>query len=176
MKKEILKQRKSILIMCPEVPHVLFHIILVISIYHGMSFKEARLCFCHKEAQNLSGFSQQRFIYCIYTTHLSTMGWLRLCSEPSLPNLRAQDDSMCMLSNFSHVWLFATLWTVARQAPLSVEFSRQEYWSGFPCPPPGDLPDPGIELASLMSLALAGRFFITSTTWETPKDDRAATT
>ena len=102
-KKEILKQRKSILIMCPEVPHVLFHIILVISIYHGMSFKEARLCFCHKEAQNLSGFSQQRFIYCIYTTHVSTMGCLRFCSEPSLPNLRAQDDSMCMLSNFSHV-------------------------------------------------------------------------
>ena len=99
-------------------------------------------------------FFTTKIIYSIYTTHLSTVGWLRLCSEPSLPNLRAQDDSMCMLSNFSHVWLFATLWTVARQAPLSVEFSRQEYWSWFPCPPPRDLPDPGIELASLMSLAL----------------------
>ena len=45
----------------------------------------------------------------------------------------------------SHVWLFATLWTVARQAPLSMGFSRQEYWSGLSCPPLGDLPKPGIE-------------------------------
>ena len=51
--------------------------------------------------------------------------------------------------------------TVARQAPLSMEFSRQEYWSGLPCTPPGDLPNPGIELMSLVSLALAGGFFIT---------------
>ena len=53
-----------------------------------------------------------------------------------------------MLSYFSHVRLFATPWTVARQAPLSMGFSRQEYWSGVPCPPPGDLPDPGIKPAS----------------------------
>ena len=52
----------------------------------------------------------------------------------------------------------ATSWTVACQAPLSMEFSRQEYWSGLPFPPPGDLPDPGIETVSLESLALAGRF------------------
>ena len=57
-------------------------------------------------------------------------------------------------------------WTVACQAPLSMEFSSQEYWSGLPCPSPGDLPNSGIELASLMSPALAGRFFTTSTTWE----------
>ena len=44
-----------------------------------------------------------------------------------------------------HVWLFVTPWTVAQQAPLSVEFSRQEYWSGLPCPSPGDLPNPGIK-------------------------------
>ena len=44
--------------------------------------------------------------------------------------------------------LFATLWTVVRQAPLSMGFSRQEYWSGLPCLPPGDLPDPGIKPAS----------------------------
>ena len=62
--------------------------------------------------------------------------------------------------------LFATLWSVARQAPLSMGFSRQEYWSGLPCPPPGDLPNPGIEPESLMSPALAGGFFTTSTTWE----------
>ena len=48
----------------------------------------------------------------------------------------------------------------------SVGFSSQEYWSELPCPPPGDLPDPGIEHISLMSPALAGRFFTTSTTWK----------
>ena len=63
---------------------------------------------------------------------------------------------------------FVTLWTVAHQAPLSMGFSKQEYWSGLPCPPPGDLPDPGIEPMSLMSFALAGRFFTISTTWEAP--------
>ena len=61
------------------------------------------------------------------------------------------------------------LWTVAHQAALSMGFSRQEYWSGFSGPPPGDLPDPGIELASLMSSALAGKFFTTSATWEAPQ-------
>ena len=50
-----------------------------------------------------------------------------------------------MLSCFSRVLLSVTPWTVVRQAPLSMGFSRQEYWSGLPCPPPGDLPDPGIE-------------------------------
>ena len=59
----------------------------------------------------------------------------------------------CTLHCFSHVWFCATSWTVARQAPLSMGFSRQEYWSGLPCPPPGDLPDPGIKPASLMSPA-----------------------
>ena len=62
--------------------------------------------------------------------------------------------------------IFATLWTVACQTPVSMGFSRQEYWSGLPCPPPGDLPDLEIEPASLMSPALAGRFFTTSATWE----------
>ena len=56
------------------------------------------------------------------------------------------------LSHFSRVQLFATLWSVARQAPLSMGFSRQEYWSGLPCPPPGDLPDPKIKLAHLLCL------------------------
>ena len=73
---------------------------------------------------------------------------------------------VCVLSHFNHVCLFASPWTVARQAPLSVGFSRQEYWSGLPCPPPGDPPDPGIKPASLKSPALAGRFFTTMATWE----------
>ena len=71
----------------------------------------------------------------------------------------------CMLSQFSHVQLFVTPWTVALQAPLSMGFSRQEYWSGLPCPP-GDLPDPRIEPTSLKSPALAEKFFTTSIIWE----------
>ena len=59
--------------------------------------------------------------------------------------------------------------SVACQAPLSMGFSRQEYWSGLPFPSPVDLPNPGIEATSLMSPALAGRFFTTGTTWESPK-------
>ena len=58
------------------------------------------------------------------------------------------------------------LWTVACQAPLSMGFSRQEYWSGLPGPPLGNLPNPGIKPSSLMSLALAGRFFTISASWE----------
>ena len=72
----------------------------------------------------------------------------------------------CMLSYFSCIQLFATLWTVAHQAPLPRGFSRQEYWSGLPCPPPGDLPNPGSEPVSLMSPELAGRFFTIHTTWD----------
>ena len=74
--------------------------------------------------------------------------------------------SDCMQNHFSHIWLFATLWTIALQAPLSMRFSRQEFWNGCPCPSPGDLPNPGIEPMSLVSPALAGGFFTTSTTWE----------
>ena len=77
-----------------------------------------------------------------------------------------QIHHVCMLSHFSCVRLFATLWTVACQAPLSMGFFRQEYWSGLLCPPPGDLPDPEIEPMSLKFPALAGRFFTTSATWE----------
>ena len=71
-----------------------------------------------------------------------------------------------MISCFTCAQLLVTLWTRAHQAPLSMGFSRQEYWSGLPYPPPGDLPYPGIEPASLTSPALAGRLFTTSTTWE----------
>ena len=65
-----------------------------------------------------------------------------------------------------HVQFYVTLWTVVHQALLSTGFSRQEYWSGLPRPPLGDLPDPGIKPMSLMSPELAGRFFTTSATWE----------
>ena len=68
-----------------------------------------------------------------------------------------------VLSHFSHVWLFATLWTAAHQVPGSMRFSRQQYLSGLPFPSPGDLPNSGIKCASHMFHALAGPFF---TTWE----------
>ena len=64
-------------------------------------------------------------------------GWTRLCVR--------------LLSCFSRVWLLKTLWTVARQVSLSKGFSRQEYWSRLPCPPPGGLPDPRIKPTSPMS-------------------------
>ena len=70
----------------------------------------------------------------------------------------------CILSHFSHVRLFVTLWIVARQTSLSKGFSSQWYCCGFLRPPLGNLPNPGIEPVSLWSLALAGRFFTTSAT------------
>ena len=76
-----------------------------------------------------------------------------LCDKPTC--MRAQS---CLT--------LATLWTVARQAPLSMGFFRQEYWRRLPSPSPGELPDPGIKPTSPTSPALAGGFFTTSTTWE----------
>ena len=72
---------------------------------------------------------------------------------------------MCLsvLSHFNHIRLFVTLWTVACQAHLSMGFSWQEYWSGLPCPLPGNLPDPGIKYVSITSPALASGFFATET-------------
>ena len=75
---------------------------------------------------------------------------------------------VCVLSHFSYVQFCATLWTVVYKDPLSMGFSRQEYWSGLPCPPPGDLPSPGIKPVPLTSPALAVAFLTTRTTWEAP--------
>ena len=114
------------------------------------------LCLILKETYNLSSKSRSFQQWCRYYWCLFVFSW-----------------------HSSHVWvhakllqscsiLCAMLGTVSRQAPLSMGFSRQEYWSGLPSPPPGDLPDPGIKPASLMSPVLAGRFFTTSTPWEAP--------
>ena len=81
-------------------------------------------------------------------------------------SIRVTEEDMTYYHSFSCVQLFAMLWTVALQAPLSLGFSRQEYWNGLPCHPPGDLPNPGTEHVSLTSSALAGGFFTTSATWE----------
>ena len=90
----------------------------------------------------------------ILTKHLAF-----LPSNPFFP-LRVCAQSV------SCVQLFATPWTVARQAPLSMGFPRQEYWSRLPFPTTGDLHNPGTEPVSLESHALAGRFFTTNTTWK----------
>ena len=71
----------------------------------------------------------------------------------------------CCGQSLSRVWLFVTLWTVAHQVPLSTGFSRQEYWSVLPCPSPGDLLDPGMDLHLYVSY-IAGIFFTHWATWD----------
>ena len=74
---------------------------------------------------------------------------------------------MCVhAQSLDHAQLFVAPWTVTHQTLLSMDFSRQEYWSGLPFPTPVDLPDPGIKPKSLASPALAGRFFTNCATWE----------
>ena len=103
-----------------------------------------------------------RALFSVVRGILKLTGWIKFPKHPS-----SHSPSKCMCAELlSRVQLFVTPWTVARQAPLSTGFSRQEHWSGLPCPPPGNLPDPGIDSTSLMSPAQAGKFFITSTTWE----------
>ena len=74
------------------------------------------------------------------------------------------------VKSLSRVRLFVILWTVAHQAPPSMGFSRQEYWSGLPFPSPRGLPNPGMEPKSFTSPAVAGWFFTTSATWKAPFD------
>ena len=96
--------------------------------------------------------------------HLSA-GEAGKCSPPSGQALSHLPTYVCAKS----LQLCLTLcgpWSVAQQVLLSIRFSRQEYWSRLPCPPPRDLPNPGIEPISLTSPALAGGFFTPSTTWE----------
>ena len=92
-----------------------------------------------------------------YLVHLQALIWLRM-DNPVV--------CVCVLSCLSRILLFVTLWTIAHQAFLSMGSSRQEYWNELPCPPPGDIPNTGIEPMSLLSPALAGRFFTTSAIWE----------
>ena len=96
--------------------------------------------------------------------------WNTLSGSQTLECVRI--TRVCRLSCFIHVRLFETLWTTACQAPLSMRFSKQEYCSGLGCPSPGDSPNPGIEPVSLMSPALAGGFFTTSTTREAQQSHR----
>ena len=86
-------------------------------------------------------------LYIYYFIHLEATPWTNI-------------SSVCVCV-FRHVWLFATLWAVACQAPLSVGFPRQEYWSELPFPLPGDLSDPGIKPTSCVAPALGGEFITT---------------
>jgi len=101
------------------------------------------------------------------------MSGVMTAKEPSIakPSAITEEKNwliVCMyVCELNRVCLLMTPWTVAHQAPLSIGFPRQEYWSGLPWPPPGDLSNLGIEPASFMAPALAGRFFTTSATWET---------
>ena len=102
-------------------------------------------------------------------SHQMTISWnwgIEWLSPENQQSHSGTNGGSVRVCSVTSVWLSVTPWTVAHQAPLSMGFSRQEYWSGLPCPPPGDLPDSGIEPESLMSPALAGRFFTTSATWE----------
>ena len=92
---------------------------------------------------------------------------LATCS-PTCPTSAGLVSSVCACSVASRVLFFATHWTAALQVPLSMGSSRQEHWSGLPCPPPGDLPGPGSKPVSPISPALAGVFFNSSAAWEGP--------
>ena len=100
-------------------------------------------------------------------TSLVPQGWYHHSGHRLDPQSGKQDPiyHASMLSLQSCPTL-CSLWTTAPLGPLSMGLSRQEYWSGLPCPPPGNLPYLGIEPMSLMSPALAGGFFTASTTWE----------
>ena len=110
--------------------------------------------------QMMSSFSG---VPCAWLEIPSQAPYRWLINTSGIPSLWPKNPSLsripcvCMLSLFSHVRLCVTLWTAARQAPLSVGFSRQESWSGLLCPPPGDLPNPGIKPASLTSICIGRR-------------------
>ena len=97
-------------------------------------------------------------------SHSSTDNRAALIIRAFLRSQERRADIMewCVLSHFSSVQLFETSWTAVRQAPLS----KQKYWSGLPCPPPGNLPHPGIKRAFLISPALTGGFFTLAPNWE----------
>ena len=100
------------------------------------------------------------FVSAFFFVFYSSQQFIQMCIKNTYP------IGLCMLSCFDHVWLFATLWTIADQAPLSMGFSRQEYYSGLPCPSPGDCPYSEIQAVSLGPPALADRFFTTTSNWE----------
>ena len=106
-------------------------------------------------------FSVSVWLKVLWVTEDETVGWHHWLNGQTCL-------LVCMPSRFSCAQIFTILWTIACQAPLSMGFSSQEYWSGLPFPFPGDFPLPWIEPTSLMSPALASKFFTTSDLWEPP--------
>ena len=100
------------------------------------------------------------------THSLETSRGRKACTTQGLRDDRAELLLIGLCARTLSVQVSARPQTVPRQAPLSMGFSRQKYWSGLPFPPPEDLPDPRIQPPCLMSPVLAGGFFATSTTWE----------
>ena len=104
------------------------------------------------------------FLTCIgvsVTCH-KQVGRICIHAKSSCQAVRSSCMGTCSVSQlFSCIWIFATLWTIDHQTPLSMGFSRQEYWSGLPVPPPRDLPNPGIEPMSPVFPALADGLFVT---------------
>ena len=98
-----------------------------------------------------------KHLSCLYMYKL----YLRIITDEGKSLIHSLINEWVICAMLSRVQLFTTPWTAAHQAPLSMGFSRQGYWSGVPLPVLGDLPDPGIEPASLMCPTLAGRFFAT---------------
>ena len=92
------------------------------------------------------------------------LAYISYCLTNSWPWRQVACCLQCVRNCFNRVLFFATLWTVAHQTPLSMGFSKQEYWSRLPCPSPGHLPHLGIEPMSLTSPTLAGGFFTTVAT------------
>ena len=110
---------------------------------------------CHPPGSSGHGISQARILEWVAITFSRGSSWPRnrtcmSCFGRQIPChwVTWEVDKAIKVKSLSCVRLFTTLWTVAHQAPQSMEFSRQEYWSGLPFPSPGDLPNPGIEPGS----------------------------
>ena len=118
------------------------------------------------------GYFQDHFFALVFRSltmvTLACISWGLSCLRFASVSWICRFMRACVLSHFSCVQLYGSLWTVVCQASLSMGFSRQEYWSRLPWPPPGDRPNPRIKPVSLMSPALAGRFFTTSANWKAP--------
>ena len=117
-----------------------------LTLYRGVSGSEINLLACKTASKQKPGISTSSFLF-QHVPHDLSDG-----------NTLISNSYTCMLSR---VQFFVIPWTVAQQPPLSMELSRQEYWSVLPFPPPGDLLNPGIKPASLVSPTLAGRSFTT---------------
>ena len=150
----------------------LFHVLLFQNFFYFFSMKTLPIAL--PSTQIWSTHSQVDFLVISHTSYLSYCSEINfimprkpLCLEANICSVKFRikkyilvtfQGSFLSLLLLSRVWLFATPWTTVRQVPLSLEFPRQEYWSGLPFPALGDLPRPGFEP---VSPALAGRFFTT---------------